>query len=75
MYSLTLCILSLLMTSNWADRLLLAVERRALRLLISASWVGVLVVGEDILMGVVERGGEEGFVTEERWVGLLLMCV
>lgn len=75
MYSLTLCILSLLMTSNWADRLLFAVERRALRLLISASWVGVLVVGEDILMGVVEGGGEEGFVTEERWVGLLLMCV
>ena len=75
MYSSTLCILSLLMNSNWADRLLLAVERRALRLLISASWVGVLVVGEDILMGVVERGGEEGFVTEERWVGLLLMCV
>lgn len=54
------------MASIWSDRLLLAMERRALRLLISASWAGVLVVGEDILMGVVEVGGEDGFVTEER---------
>lgn len=52
-YSLTLCIFSWLMTPICDDRLLLAVERRALRLLISASWVGVLGVGEDILIGVV----------------------
>lgn len=47
-YSLTRRILRSLMTPNWADPMLLAVERRALRLLIPASWAGFLVVVEDV---------------------------
>ncbi len=66
-------ILSWLMASIWVDRLLFVVERRALRLLISASWRGVLVVVEDIVMRIVEGVGEERFLTEERSVGLLLV--
>lgn len=65
------------MASSLGARLLLAVERRALRLLISASWAADWVVGEDILMGLVEGGVEEGFVTDGRWVGLffgVLVC-
>lgn len=73
MYSLTRRILSWLMASIWVDRLLFVVERRALRLLISASWRGVLVVVEDIVMRIVEGVGEERFLTEERSVGLLLV--
>lgn len=61
---------SRLRASTLGARLLLAVERRALTLLISASWAADWVVGEDILMGVVEEGVEVGLLTDERWKGL-----
>lgn len=61
------------MASIWVDRLLLALARRALRLSIAASWAGVFLVAEDILMEGMEGGGEERFLTEERSVGLLLV--
>lgn len=72
MYWLACRALSRLRASVLVVRLLLAVERRALRLLISAIRAADWVVGEDILMRVAEGGVEEGFVTDERWVGLSL---
>lgn len=38
------------MASNLGNRLALTAERRALRLLICASWAADWLVGEDILM-------------------------
>lgn len=77
MYWLACRVLSRLRASILDARLLLAAERRSLRLLISAPRAADWVVGEDILMGLVEGGAEEEFVTDEIWVGLffgLLVC-
>lgn len=75
-YSWIRRILRSLMTPICVDRMVLAMERRALRLLISASWVGVWMVVEDISMRVVDVVREEEYVTgTDRWSSLWCVTV